>query len=194
MGFTQLYCLLLTNNSRERIYPFRKVGKHPWFIGREMVRQHRRAPGCPQPHRLRFGKITFHRVLSHLIPFNKTLKNRSVSAWASHPPYGVVQHFSIQHTPIKTLPGGTDKSVPYEISVQLPTKQKAPPVGETFLYVGITYLPGKCNVLSCRCNTPVECCRHLRENEKPHPKGHGHSYVGITYLPGKSPCKYCRRR
>ncbi len=73
-------------------------------------------------------------------------------------------------------------------------KKKAPPVGETFLYVGITYLPGKCNVLSCRCNTPVECCRHLRENEKPHPKGHGHSYVGITYLPGKSPCKYCRRR
>ena len=105
---------------RERIYPFRKVGKHPWFIGREMVRQHRRAPGCPPPHRLRFGKITFHRVLSHLIPFNKTLKNRSVSAGASHPPYGVVQHFSIQHTPIKTLPGGTDKSVPYETSRQIP--------------------------------------------------------------------------
>ena len=54
-------------------------------------------------------------------------------------------------------------------------KKKAPPVGETFLYVGITYLPGKCNVLSCRCNTPVECCRHLRENEKPHPNGYGHS-------------------
>ena len=54
-------------------------------------------------------------------------------------------------------------------------KKKAPPVGETFLYVGITYLPGKCNVLSCRGNTPVECCRHLRENEKPHPNGYGHS-------------------
>ena len=90
---------------RERIYPFRKVDGHLWFVERGMVRQHRRAYGCPPPHRLRFGKFTFHRVLSHLIPFNKTLKNRSVLAGASHPPYGVIQHFTIQRAPHKNVTG-----------------------------------------------------------------------------------------
>ena len=28
------------------------------------------------------------------------------------------------------------------------------------LCVGITWLPGKCNVLSCRCDSPVDCRRH----------------------------------
>ena len=32
--------------------------------------------------------------------------------------------------------------------------------------VGITYLPGKCNVLSCRCDSPVDCRRHSLSYEK----------------------------
>ncbi len=40
--------------------------------------------------------------------------------------------------------------------------KKAPPVGETFLCVGITYLPGKCNGLSCRWDSPVDCPRHRK--------------------------------
>ena len=34
------------------------------------------------------------------------------------------------------------------------------PFGHGLVCVGITWLPGKCNVLSCRCDSPVDCRRH----------------------------------
>ena len=36
---------------RERIYPFRKADEHPQFVEQEIVHPHRRAYGCPLPHR-----------------------------------------------------------------------------------------------------------------------------------------------
>ena len=66
-------------------------------------------------------------------------------------------------------------------------KKKAPPVGETFLYVGITYLPGKCNVLSCRWDNPVDCPRHIVKNEEPHPIGCGVCVLALPIFPASHP-------
>ena len=48
--------------------------------------------------------------------------------------------------PLKTLRGSVLGRKKLHISVEL--------------CVGITWLPGKCNVLSCRCDSPVDCRRH----------------------------------
>ena len=84
---------------RERIYPFRPRS------------------GITAPNYLTKGQVI--RISSQI--YDKNIRESGFADGMSKPiPYGVVQHCTIQHTPIKTLPGGTDKSVPYETSRQIP--------------------------------------------------------------------------